>query len=61
MPETPKRRAPARTRLDDAVEAIINDPHLRRRIATDPEAACAALGLSVAERTLLLTWLREPG
>ncbi len=54
MPEPPDRRAPACTHLDDAVEAIINDPYLRRRIALDPEAACAALDLSVAERTLLL-------
>ena len=60
MPETPERRAPTRSRLDDAIEAIINDPHLRRRIAIDPEAACATLGLSVTERTLLLTWLQEP-
>ncbi|PZS35399.1 MAG: hypothetical protein DLM61_01985 [Pseudonocardiales bacterium] len=61
MPDSPERCTPTRTRLDDAVEAIIGDPHLRRRLAIDPEAACDALGLSVTERTLLLTWLTEPG
>jgi hypothetical protein len=59
MSEPPDRRSAAHGRIDEVLEAIINDPQLRLQIAIDPEAALVTLGLSLTERTLLLTWLRE--
>jgi hypothetical protein len=60
MPETPDGPGAAHSRIDDVIEAIINDPMLRRRIAIDPDAAVAMLDLSATERTLLLNYLHEP-